>query len=86
SAAIRRAGNGAGGARPGLAGEHLGRRSAELLSGLRDSVGAHSAQTLLEAGIHEELTRIVDTTAEICSAVHSDYFDPPLLDTSQAPS
>lgn len=59
-------------------------QSAELLEALVTSVERHDADSLLAAGIHEELTRIVDTVAEVCNAIHIDYFDPALSASQSA--
>ena len=35
-----------------------------------------TSQESLEKSLHKELTYIVDSTTEICSQLHKDYFDP----------
>ncbi|WP_428264696.1 alpha-E domain-containing protein [Haliangium sp.] len=50
--------------------------STALLAALVESVRAHTPATLFERGVHTELTRIIDQTAEVCAAVHGDYFNP----------
>lgn len=57
---------------------HVGRRSTELLAALVREVESRPFDDVLEGGIHAELTRIIDATTEICTAIHADYFDPPL--------
>jgi uncharacterized alpha-E superfamily protein len=54
----------------------VGRASAGLLGALVDSLRGRSINDILEAGLHDELTRIIDRTSEVCEAVHADYFDP----------
>lgn len=57
--------------RPGLG-------SAKRARALTDELLARSATDILEAGLHEELTRMIDTIAGICDQIHADYFDPSL--------
>ena len=58
-------------------------RSAEMLEDLVASLRAHDAGSLMDAGIHAELTRVIDQTAEVCAAIHEDYFDPSFASASQ---
>lgn len=44
---------------------------AELIGWLND----HSVNDLIRVGLHETLTRVVDTTHEIGAAIHRTYFD-----------
>jgi hypothetical protein len=44
-----------------------------------------SPDELFDRGVHDELTRIIDTTATICQAIHSDYFDPDIALGSRPP-
>lgn len=44
------------------------------LDALRHHLSQQSIDTLVEAGIHDELTRIVDETGAICADLYSDYF------------
>lgn len=60
-----------------------GVRSSTLLRRLRDRLRSLTIQEIVEAGIHEELTRIVDGTMEICGAVHADYFDPKVAEMAR---
>lgn len=54
----------------------LGERSEMLVRKALSLVQSRTMDDILKAGIHEELTRIIDTTTEVCGAVHDDYFDP----------
>jgi uncharacterized alpha-E superfamily protein len=54
----------------------VGHTSATKLTALVDSILDLNVEKLLAAGIHTELTRIIDSTSEICDAIHADYFDP----------
>ncbi len=55
----------------------VGEESATLLRALRDRLRNLSIETILQEGeIHEELTRVVDGTSDVCRAIHADYFDP----------
>jgi len=58
--------------RPSAVGQHAD----QILRQLRKELGQMSIDDVLEQGLHEVLTWIVDTTAEVCVAVHSDFFDP----------
>jgi len=51
-----------------------GERSARMLSALLEDLRGLSAEEIFARGLHEELTRIIDTTAEVCAAVQEDYF------------
>lgn len=53
-----------------------GEKSWAMLAALLDDLERLSGEDIFERGLHDELTRIIDTTAEICAAIHSDYFDP----------
>jgi uncharacterized alpha-E superfamily protein len=54
----------------------VGARTDALLSGALDQLTGTDIQSVLADGLHEVLTWIVATTAEICEAVHADFFDP----------
>jgi len=56
----------------------LRRRSWEMLERSRGSLLQMQISDVQHKGIHETLTWIVDTTAELCTAIHLDYLDPPL--------
>jgi uncharacterized alpha-E superfamily protein len=56
----------------------LRRRSWELLERLRGELVQMDIDDVRHVGIHEVLTWIVDSTAELCDAVHDDYLDPPV--------
>jgi uncharacterized alpha-E superfamily protein len=49
-----------------------------LLEKTLDRLAAMTIDEVLARGLHEVLTWIVDSTAEICTAVHEDFFDPVL--------
>jgi uncharacterized alpha-E superfamily protein len=53
-----------------------GERSHALLGALLADLQRLSPEDLFDRGLHDELTRIIDMTAQICQAVHADYFDP----------
>lgn len=53
-----------------------GERSEKLLRALVQDLRGLSVEDLFERGLHDELTRIIDTTSEVCQAVHADYFAP----------
>ena len=53
-----------------------GDRSAKLLAALVKDMQALGPDTVFERGLHGELTRIIDTTAAVCDAIHHDYFAP----------
>ena len=53
-----------------------GEASWEALCALEESIRELSGDELAERGLHAELTRVVSQTADICDAIHSDYFDP----------
>lgn len=56
--------------------EGIGDRSIERLLELDDRLSTRVIREVLEDGIHEELTFIVEAVAEVCNSVHFDYFDP----------
>jgi uncharacterized alpha-E superfamily protein len=64
-----------------------GQRSARMLSALLEDLRSLSTEDIFARGLHEELTRIIDSVAEICQAVHDDYFalqvPPPALASAQ---
>jgi uncharacterized alpha-E superfamily protein len=51
-------------------------RAATLLAETLDLMAKMTIETVLAEGLHDVLTWIVDTTAEICDAVRTDFFDP----------
>lgn len=56
----------------------IGKNSMELLQELINSIKSKSIDNFFDVGSHEELARIVNATAEICDAIHKDFFDPDL--------
>ncbi|MEX2570948.1 MAG: alpha-E domain-containing protein [Gemmatimonadota bacterium] len=59
-----------GGERP----EGRGRRSAELLVNLLARLESTTMDLIIEAGLHDELTRIIDDLVVICGSIQDDYF------------
>ncbi len=59
-------------------------RSSAGLDALVASLRAHDADSFMGAGVHAELTRVIDATAEVCAAIHEDYFDPTFASASQS--
>jgi uncharacterized alpha-E superfamily protein len=53
-----------------------------LLTHLRDA----KITSVLQSGLHEELTRVVDTTALVCSQLQRDFLDPTSEPEVQAPA
>jgi uncharacterized alpha-E superfamily protein len=53
----------------------IGKRSQSLLSEMRSEVSSMTIDTVLSRGLHEVLTWIVDTTAQLSEAIHTDFFD-----------
>ena len=55
-----------------------GRRgpSADLLAELVASLEGQPIDVILERGLHEELTRVIDTAAAVGLAIHTEFFDP----------
>ncbi|MBZ0188666.1 MAG: alpha-E domain-containing protein [Candidatus Obscuribacterales bacterium] len=51
-------------------------KSRQALMKVVRHITSTTTQETLERGIHNELTFIVDSTIEICAAVHHDFFDP----------
>ncbi|GAB4559311.1 MAG: alpha-E domain-containing protein [Haliangiales bacterium] len=51
-------------------------KSAPLLADLVASMHTQSRKELLSAGVHHELTRVIDATTAICEAISDDYFNP----------
>ncbi|GIK53976.1 MAG: alpha-E domain-containing protein [Planctomycetaceae bacterium] len=58
----------------------MGERSAATLSALHRELEQATIGKIVavEAGIHKQCTRIVQATADICDAISTDFFDPPL--------
>lgn len=54
----------------------VGDRSMGLLLKLIEDLQEKAMSDIVTIGIHEELTRIIDSVAEVCQAIHLDYFDP----------
>ncbi len=54
----------------------VGDKSVDLLLALIDDLQERPMTEIVERGIHEELTRIIDSVCEVCQATHLDYFDP----------
>lgn len=53
-----------------------GERSAALLRALRESLRGRRIARILKRGLHEELTRIIDTLTQICDQLRVEYLDP----------
>ncbi|MEO1174055.1 MAG: alpha-E domain-containing protein, partial [Myxococcota bacterium] len=56
--------------------ENVGRASADKLRALVQSLENTPCSEIMNRGIHNELTRVVEATAEVCNQIHYDYFDP----------
>lgn len=54
----------------------VGARSLSLLLPLIEELQRRTMEDMVEQGIHQELTRIIDSVAAVCQAIHQDYFDP----------
>lgn len=54
-----------------------GEKSWLMLAALLDDLERLSIEDIFERGLHDELTRLIEAIAQICAAVHDDYFDPP---------
>jgi uncharacterized alpha-E superfamily protein len=54
----------------------VGERTHARLSETLTLLAGMDVDQVLAEGLHDVLTWIVDTTAEICTAVHQDFFDP----------
>jgi uncharacterized alpha-E superfamily protein len=54
----------------------VGARCEALLSETRNQFASMTIDAVLEEGLHEVLTRIVDTTAALSDAIRADFFDP----------
>lgn len=55
----------------------VGERSERLISDLRTWLDSMTIESVLEEGLHEVLTSIVDRTAEISVAIDADFFNSP---------
>lgn len=53
----------------------LGAKSEDILSDLVEHVRSLDSERIEEFGLHEELTYLVERTADVCHAIHEDYFD-----------
>ncbi len=56
----------------------LERRSWRLLERLRGELVQMTVEDVLRLGAHNVFTWVVDSTGELCDAIHEDYLDPPL--------
>lgn len=56
----------------------IGQHSLELLHDLLEDLRSKDVDAFVDDGIHDLLTEIVDNVADICSAIHDDFFDPPV--------
>ena len=54
----------------------VGDRSHQLLDALHGWLEGLTLEEVLERSIHDVLEFLVQSTAEVCSAIHDDYFDP----------
>jgi uncharacterized alpha-E superfamily protein len=54
----------------------IGLRSHTLLDETRAQLASMTIDTVLAEGLHETLTWVVDTSAQISDAINSDFFDP----------
>ncbi len=65
----------------------VGRRSKELVAASLARFEEQDIERVFAEGLHELVTWVVDTTAEICVAVQDDFFDPPpLVEPTRAPA
>lgn len=55
----------------------IGARSLALLNETRDRLSSMTIDSVLEEGLHDVLTWIVDTTAELSGAIHAEFFESP---------
>lgn len=56
-------------------------KSMIMLNKMVTEIRGTTTQESLEKSIHKELTSIVDSTMDICSQLHKDYFDPEIPET-----
>lgn len=56
----------------------IGHESMEQLNDLLAALRAKDVDAVVDDGIHDVLTEIVDNVADICQALHDDFFDPPM--------
>lgn len=54
----------------------IGARSRTLLASTRDRFSSMTIESVLEEGLHETLTGVVDFTAELSAMLHDEFFDP----------
>jgi len=54
------------------------RRTWKVLQRFRSELSEMRIEDVLERGIHEVLTWVVETQAELAGAIHDDYLDPPI--------
>lgn len=50
--------------------------SLERVRGMVSRLRAADIATVIKSGLHEELTRVVNTAAAVCNQLHDDFFDP----------
>ncbi len=56
--------------------EGIGEHSFEKLQALDEHLASQTIRDVLDSGMHDELTELIDAISEICEQVHFDYFDP----------
>ncbi len=78
---LLRARNFLGLVRPGR-GDTRGSASEAIVAKTLDELQAHDVDSVLERGLHEVVTHLVNATAEICETVRVEFFDPVLLTAS----
>lgn len=52
---------------------------------LRDHLESADVDSLLSAGVHEELTAVIDGLAEVGSGLYADFFDPAIPTAAEVP-
>lgn len=56
----------------------VGQESNELLAELLVELKSKQIEEFIDSGIHDLLTEIVDNLGTICTAIHDDFFNPPM--------
>lgn len=53
----------------------IGARSAQAIQDMQLQLNALTIDDAIEQGMHELLTWVIDTTADICNTIHDDFFE-----------
>ena len=62
----------------------VGKTSDDMMKSLLNSVASRDIDSMLKEGLHVVLTRIIDETTEVCTAIYHDFFNPMVSEPRKA--